>query len=175
MSSESVDWVSDPKEAANKRNLLWHFFPPTIWLCLVNEYTNGLLVVIVQWLSRVRLFATLRTVAYQACLSTTRLVCPWDSPGKNTGVGCCFLLWNHPTGCTQSLHRDWTDVSCFGRQILYHWVTREAQKWPLASLKYLARLDYSNLSPNITHSFLKIPSIYKREQKNTDHKCNWQV
>ena len=24
----------------------------------------------------------------------TRLLCPWDSPGKNTGVGCHFLL--HP-------------------------------------------------------------------------------
>ena len=23
---------------------------------------------------------------------TTRLPRPWDSPGKNTGVGCCFLL-----------------------------------------------------------------------------------
>jgi len=22
----------------------------------------------------------------------TRLLCPWDSPGKNTGVGCYFLL-----------------------------------------------------------------------------------
>ena len=22
----------------------------------------------------------------------TRLHCPWDSPGKNTGVGCHFLL-----------------------------------------------------------------------------------
>ena len=22
----------------------------------------------------------------------TRIPCPWDSPGKNTGVGCCFLL-----------------------------------------------------------------------------------
>ena len=22
----------------------------------------------------------------------TRLLCPWDSPGKNTGVGCPFLL-----------------------------------------------------------------------------------
>ena len=25
-------------------------------------------------------------------LSPTRLLCPWDSPGKNTGVGCHFLL-----------------------------------------------------------------------------------
>ena len=25
-------------------------------------------------------------------LQPTRLLCPWDSPGKNTGVGCHFLL-----------------------------------------------------------------------------------
>ena len=24
--------------------------------------------------------------------SPARLLCPWDSPGKNTGVGCCTLL-----------------------------------------------------------------------------------
>ena len=35
----------------------------------------------------------------QSCLTVrphrrqpTRLPCPWDSPGKNTGVGCHFLL-----------------------------------------------------------------------------------
>ena len=32
------------------------------------------------------LFATPWTVAH------TRLLCPWDSPGKNTGVGCHSLL-----------------------------------------------------------------------------------
>ena len=26
-------------------------------------------------------------------LQYARLFCPWDSPGKNTGVGCHFLLW----------------------------------------------------------------------------------
>ena len=25
-------------------------------------------------------------------LQPARLLCPWDSPGKNTGVGCCALL-----------------------------------------------------------------------------------
>ena len=25
----------------------------------------------------------------------TRLLCPWDSPGKNTGVSCHFLLQSH--------------------------------------------------------------------------------
>ena len=35
--------------------------------------------------SRVRLCVTPQTAA-------TRLARPWDSPGKNTGVGCHFLL-----------------------------------------------------------------------------------
>ena len=36
--------------------------------------------------SRIQLFVTLWTVALP------RLLCPWASPGKNTGVGCHFLL-----------------------------------------------------------------------------------
>ena len=38
----------------------------------------------VKSLSRVRLFATPWTVEYQALR-------PWDSPGKNTGVGCNLI------------------------------------------------------------------------------------
>ena len=40
---------------------------------------------VVSHFSRVRLCVTPQTAA-------TRLPCPWDSPGKNTGVGCHFLL-----------------------------------------------------------------------------------
>ena len=32
------------------------------------------------------------TAAKSLRLQPTRLPCPWDSPGKNTGVGCHFLL-----------------------------------------------------------------------------------
>ena len=46
------------------------------WLCVLNHFTH------------VPLFVTLWTVARQAPLS----LCPWDSPGKNTGVGCHALL-----------------------------------------------------------------------------------
>ena len=75
----------------------------------------------VKSLSRVRLFATPWTAAYQALqsmgfsrqeywsgvplpslvvsdslrphgLQPIRLICPWDTPGKNFGVGCHFLL-----------------------------------------------------------------------------------
>ena len=40
----------------------------------------------------------------------TRLLCPWDSPGQITGVGCCALLRR------SSSTRDRTCVSC-----LLHW------------------------------------------------------
>ena len=66
---------------------------------------------------------------------------------------------------TVSAHRDWTHVFCIGRQILYHWVTREAPKWPSTSLKYHVRLDYSNLSPNIHILFLIFPVFIKGNKK----------
>ena len=54
-------------------------------------------------------------------LQPVRLLCSWNSPGKNTGVGCHFLLsrWS-------SLPRNRTQVSCPGKQILYHGAIREA-------------------------------------------------
>ena len=51
-------------------------------------------------LSRVWLFATSWTVAYQAP--------PWDFPGKNTGVGCHFLL------CRLGLQWYW--MFCLGNE-----------------------------------------------------------
>ena len=44
-----------------------------------------LLLLLLRCFSRVRLCATPGTAAHQASH-------PWDSPGKNTGVGCHFLL-----------------------------------------------------------------------------------
>ena len=60
-------------------------------------------------------------------LQPARLLRPWDSPGKNTGVGCHALLQGiFPT-------RGWTQVSYIsgvGRWILYHCTTQEAQmRW----------------------------------------------
>ena len=46
-----------------------------------------------------------------------RLLCPWGSLGKNTGVGCCFLLQGiFPTqGCNPHLLH-----LCIGRWVLFH-------------------------------------------------------
>ena len=55
----------------------------TIFLCMKVK---------VKSLSYVCLFETLWAIA----LYPTRLLCPWDFPGKNTGVGCHFLLQSLP-------------------------------------------------------------------------------
>ena len=68
-------------------NQMWfHVGAPLLPICVFSSFvwTKG------KWkcyiLSYVQLFVTLWTVACQVPL------CPWDSPGKNTGVGCHFLL-----------------------------------------------------------------------------------
>ena len=70
-------------------------------------------------------------------LQPTRLFCPWDFPGKNTGVCCHFLS----RGSSQA--RDQTHISCVsctGRQIIYHWATGEAifkVRWNWCTTVYL--------------------------------------
>ena len=72
---------------------------PFQYSCLENPMNRGawqatvhgghkqtlLLLQLLSRFSRVRLCATPKTAAHQAPR-------PWDSPGKNTGVGCHFLL-----------------------------------------------------------------------------------
>jgi len=42
-----------------------------------------------------------------------RLLCPWDSPGKSTGVGCHFLLQKPSSSCSQSpTFRGSVDTPC---------------------------------------------------------------
>ena len=50
------------------------------------------------------------------CMQPTRLLWPWNSPGKNNGV---FLV-AIPLSRGSSRPRDQTWASCIGRQILYH-------------------------------------------------------
>ena len=57
-------------------------------------------------------------------LQSTRLLCPWDSPGKNTG-GVAM-----PSSRGSSRPRDGNQVfmsSCTGRQFLYHRLQKQTQ------------------------------------------------
>ena len=56
-------------------------------------------------------------------LQPTMLLCPWDSPSKNTGVSCHALFQEFFPTQRSNLHLLWL-VHC--RQILDHWATREA-------------------------------------------------
>ena len=72
------------------------------WMMTYHSLSPGkIAIVIVQSLSRVQLFATPWTVA-------TRLLCPWDSPGKNTGVGCHVLL----QGIFWTWQEYWSGLPC---------------------------------------------------------------
>ena len=57
-------------------------------------------------------------------------LCPWNSPGKNTGVDCM------PSSKGYSWSRDRTFVSRIGRQILYQ-LSNQRSPWPtLSSLPF---------------------------------------
>ena len=72
-------------------------------------------------------------------LQPTSPLCPRDSPAKNTGVGCHFLLQgNFPT---QGLY---PHLMCLllCRQILYHWATRAVLPWGEWNIKEIAVDNY---------------------------------
>ena len=56
-------------------------------MIVITNMSNGMLLLLLlpSHFSRVRLCVT-------SWMATTRFLHPWDSPGKNTGLGCHFLL-----------------------------------------------------------------------------------
>ena len=93
----------------------------------------------------------------------TRLLCPWDYPVKNTGVGCHFLL--HWIFLTQGSK---LDLSNF-REILYH-LKHQGQVYILFS--YWNTFKDGNVGssgPAFLHSlwYLEIKVITFRETVNT--------
>ena len=79
-------------------------------------------------------------------LQPTRLPCPWDSPGKNTGVVSHSLL----QGSTWP--RDWTPVSCTAGRLFIIWVTREAL--PFSNKFYVfCSLVYLKLFPPFLYDY----------------------
>ena len=100
---------------------LYHFclwWPVNCWGSVIEKpleagLFSSVLLLVVQLLSHVWLFCDPMDCSPPA-------FCPWDFPGKNTGVGC------HSFSRGPSWPRDWACVSCIGRWILFQWVPREA-------------------------------------------------
>ena len=62
----------------------------------------------------------MKRMPFMEPIQPARLLCPWDSPGKNTGVGCHFFLQG------VFLTQGWNLRLLLGSHILYHWATWEA-------------------------------------------------
>ena len=89
------------------------------WYCL---FITVLILTTMLLVSKWKLFSHIWPFATHG-LQPTRLLCPWDSPGQNTGVGSLSLLQGiFPTqGSNQ--------VSCTAGRFFTSWATREAQKY----------------------------------------------
>ena len=90
-----------------------------------------------EWIT-ILIGAKTERLAYSAAsvVSDSLWPCPWDFPGKNTGVGCHFLCQGiFPTeGLNSRL------LHC--TQILYHWATKEAHHNIISrSLLFPEKLD----------------------------------
>ena len=104
-------------------------------------------------------------------LSPARLLCPWDSPGENTGVGCHFLLQGiFPTQRrNQRLLRllRWQAASlplrhCRKPSIQCHRVYELWQRPDLVRFETTATSKDGDFQPNKTHPFKTIKILVSK-------------
>ena len=84
-----------------------------LWLLTNNAAINTLVLCCVESVAQ-----SCPTLCHPTDCKSTRLLCPWDSPGKNTGVGCHALL--------QGIFLTQGSNPCLlvfyvGGQVLSHW------------------------------------------------------
>ena len=114
-------WVADPLSVLTFP--LTQIRPPLLcpWQPMLNTYYTYLPLLYI--LLCVFSLSVMSRSMWPRGLKPARLFCPWNSPGKNTGVDChallqgIFLIQVSKLYFLQCMH-------C--RQILYHWATREA-------------------------------------------------
>ena len=86
-------------------------------------------------------------------LSSTRLLCPWDSPGKNNGVGCHALQGICPTQGWSCI----SYISCVGSRVLYHQCNLCFTVYPswssLLSIVVVCICESPNPNLRLLHSF----------------------
>ena len=100
------------------------------------------------------LYVVLLSVLFSSLLPhglwAARFFCLWNFPGKNTGVGCHFLLQG------SSWPRDWTHISCISYQLCH-----------MGSPEHLHGWCYITQSPAPTENKLIACSPRIQENKNT--------
>ena len=124
-------------------------------------------------------FSIVSTSLWPHALQPTRLPCPWDFPGKNTGAGCHFLLQGIFLTLGSKLH---LCISCISRQAPYHCVTWESPICKYCAILYKGledmRIFISERSPGTSPSQMpmenctpvfKVSSICRHALSIIDH------
>ena len=103
----------------------------------------------------------------------TRLLCPWDSPGKNTGVGCHFLLQGiFPTQGMNSCLPHWQGDSLplnhlgslyyTAREISVHFILTSYLWICVYTHIWVHTLAHSSQTGCLKHLFIKLGSSQSR-------------
>ena len=79
---ENVKTVLQREREKSDVGSCWTGHSQTFWACLVSEYES----------MKVLVAQLCPTLCNPMHCSPARLLCPWDSPGKNNGVSCHALL-----------------------------------------------------------------------------------
>ena len=99
-------------------------------------------------------------------LYPARLLCPWDLPGNNNGMGCHSLL--QEVFLTQGSNPHL--LPC--REILRHWATREAP-WKGMLLLLLSRFSRVRLCATPEMAAHQVPRPWDSPGKNTGVGCHF--
>ena len=102
----------------------------------------------------------------------TRLPCPWDSPGKNTGVGCHFLLQcmkvKSEREVAQSCPTPSDPMDCSPPGSSAHGIFQaRVLEWILAASKFLLLLSFLSLSLSKKPTFPSMNSSHLLHHLNT--------
>ena len=97
--TSSISGTVKTSQGSLTKSICFFVHCPSSWLPLnYYSYSNYLAECLVYYSFSLN-SAAAAAKSRQSCLTvrphrrqSTRLHHPWDSPGKNTGVGCCFLL-----------------------------------------------------------------------------------
>ena len=106
-------------------------------------------------------------------LQPTRLLCPWDSPGKSTGVGAISFSRgsSRPRGQTHAF-----SVFCIGRQLLYHQLYPQVQNQGNISASYsqiIASQNRTSVPSSVSSLYLYVSNIIDGHYMlyNSPHAC----
>ena len=100
-------------------------------------------------------------------LYPARLLCPWDSPGKNAGVGCHDLFQG--IFLTQGSNPGplWL-LQC--RHILYHWANKEAPCIQYGTIEKRLTSDFSTWVLNVGR---KVKEEHHQNSKRKNDLWTW--